>query len=116
MRGASLVRCAPSHAPNDMKRHQRVRLPLWFHRPYRRPMEQRANIGPRYAIRLRDLRGWHMLIVACSTCRHKAHVRLWVLTERHSPDTFLTEVERKLRCSRCGHRGENVVLVTMMPR
>ncbi|WP_084506402.1 pentapeptide repeat-containing protein [Geminicoccus roseus] len=60
-------------------------------------MEQNTNLGPRYLIRLRDLRGWHLLTVACGSCRHKAHLRLWQLTDRRSPDEFLVDVERKLR-------------------
>jgi hypothetical protein len=79
-------------------------------------MERTANMGPRYQVRLRDLRGWHILTVACGSCRHKAHLRLWQLTDRRSPDEFLVDVERKLRCTRCGNRAENVVLVTMMER
>ena len=78
-------------------------------------MERTTNMI-RYQIRLRDLRGWHMLTVQCGQCRHRAHLRLWQLTDRHSPDAFLVDVEHKLRCTRCGNRTENTVLVTMMER
>ena len=32
-------------------------------------MERNKNIGPRYAIRLRDLRGWHIVTAVCGQCR-----------------------------------------------
>ena len=79
-------------------------------------MSQRKTTGPRYAIRLRDLRGWHMLTVSCGRCRHKAHIRLWQLTSKLDGATFLQDAERRLVCQRCGNRTDNLVLITMMER
>lgn len=62
-------------------------------RRYRPEIEQNANLGSRYQISLRDLRGWHILTVACRSCRHKAHLRLWQPTDWRSPDEFLVDVE-----------------------
>jgi hypothetical protein len=33
-------------------------------------MEQSENIGPKYAIRLRDLRQWHLITARCFQCSH----------------------------------------------
>lgn len=73
--------------------------------------EQRANLGPKYAIRLGDLRNWHVLTAVCSACRHQRQVRLWQLKARHPDHVWLTDIERRLRCMRCGHRRNNTVLV-----
>jgi hypothetical protein len=79
--------------------------------------EQRANLGPKYAIRLADLQNWHLLTAVCGVCRHRRQIRLWQLKARHPDHTRLVDVERRLRCLRCGHRGEpNHVLVEIADR
>lgn len=75
--------------------------------------EQRANLGPKYAIRLSDLRNWHLLTATCGVCRHRRQVRLWQLKARHPGYTHLIDVERKLRC---GNRANNHVLVEIADR
>jgi ribosomal protein L37E len=78
--------------------------------------ERNANIGPRYAVRLRDLRGWHVLTAVCGACGHRRDMRLWELTARHLGFAYLIDVERHLRCRRCGNREGNRVLVTVADR
>jgi DNA-directed RNA polymerase subunit RPC12/RpoP len=78
--------------------------------------EQRANLGPKYAIRLADLRGWHIITAVCSACRRRAQMRLWELTARHPGHTHLIDVERRLRCRHCGNREGNSVYVTIADR
>ena len=75
--------------------------------------ERRANIGPRYAVRLSDLRRWHMLTAVCSSCRHRTRMRLWQLTVGQPAHTWLADIEARLRCRRCGNRNDNQVLVTV---
>jgi hypothetical protein len=75
--------------------------------------EQNANIGPRYAVRLRDLRNWHVLTAVCGGCRHRCRVWLWQLKARHPDHARLTDIELKLRCLHCGNRAGNRVLVTV---
>ena len=79
-------------------------------------MEQNKNIDACYAIKLKDLRSWHMLTAKCDVCSHTAHLRLWQVTAGQLGNRLLMDIEKKLRCTRCGHRGENVVLVTLMAR
>ena len=75
--------------------------------------ERRANIGPRYAIRLRDLKPQHIITAVCPACRHKATMRLWEITRGRGDYTYLTAVERSLRCRRCGDRGGARLYVTV---
>jgi hypothetical protein len=75
------------------------------------PEQSRNSIGLKYALRLGDLRNWHLLTAVCSACRHRRQVRLWRLKARHPDYVRLVDVERRLRCMRCGHRGDNTVLV-----
>ena len=75
--------------------------------------ERRANIPPRYAVRLRDLKPYHMLTAVCPACGHRASMRLWRITAGNPEHAFLTTVERRLRCQRCGARGDATVLVTV---
>jgi hypothetical protein len=40
-------------------------------------------------------------------------MRLWRITAGNPESQFLTTVERRLRCQRCGARGDATVLVTV---
>lgn len=73
--------------------------------------EQNANLGPRYAIKLRQLKRYHILRASCPFCRHTATMRLWQLKSRFDESTSLVDIERRLRCLRCGERGEARLLV-----
>jgi hypothetical protein len=79
-------------------------------------MEQKENIGPKYAIRLSDLREWHLVTVTCFKCRYHAELAASFLTWERPPHTYLTELERKLRCSHCGNREGNTLVVRAAPR
>jgi DNA-directed RNA polymerase subunit RPC12/RpoP len=85
-------------------------------------MEQSRNIPPRYAIRLGDLRHWHVVTVTCPACGHKGRLDAAVLGRsrpgRPPPPghTRLMDLERRLRCRRCGNRDDNRILVTLAPR
>ncbi|MEZ5667931.1 MAG: hypothetical protein R3F55_10960 [Alphaproteobacteria bacterium] len=72
-------------------------------------MKQNENIypGPRYAVRLGDLRAWHVLVVSCFACRHRAELRPERLAQRFGPQTFVVALEKRLRCKRCGNRLHN---------
>jgi DNA-directed RNA polymerase subunit RPC12/RpoP len=75
--------------------------------------EQRANIPPRYAVRLSDLRPYHILTAVCPFCGHKARKRIWQITVGLSPHTRLIDIDDRLRCMRCGSRGHATLLVTV---
>jgi hypothetical protein len=79
-------------------------------------MEQRGNIPPRYAIRLEDLRAWHVIIATCAACRNRAHIDVRLLQHGRPPYTKLLDLERTLRCSICGNRHGNTLSVSMAPR
>jgi hypothetical protein len=66
-------------------------------------MEQRGNIPPRYALRLDDLRPWHVIIATCAVCRRRAHVAAALLQHGRPPYTRVLVLERKLCCTGCGN-------------
>lgn len=77
--------------------------------------ERNANLGPRYAIRLHQLRRWHLILAKCGMCGHRRAVRLWqlraALRERDRAWAYLGDVERRLVCQRCGNRHQNQIIV-----
>jgi len=79
-------------------------------------MEQNKNIPPRYAIRLDDLRAWHVIVATCAVCGKQTHVDARLLQHRRPPSTRLRDLERKLRCSSCGNRQGNTLSVSMALR
>jgi hypothetical protein len=79
-------------------------------------MEQNTNLPPRYAIRIADLRQWHVITVSCPTCGHKGRVQRSALSQGHPAHTRLMDLERKLRCTACRNRQDNRILVSMAPR
>jgi hypothetical protein len=80
-------------------------------------MEQYENIvGPKYAIRVGDLREWHIIIATCFKCGHNDRLMAGALAWERSPHTKLGDLERKLRCTHCGNRADNTLSVRMMPR
>lgn len=85
-------------------------------------MEHSRNIPPRYAIRLGDLRHWHVVTVTCPACGHKGRLDAASLSRgrpgRPPPPghTRLMDLERRLRCRHCGNRDDNRILVTLAAR
>ena len=71
---------------------------------------------PRYAIRLADLRQWHVITVNCPTCGHKGRVYPTALSHGRPDHIRLMDLERKLRCTSCGNRQDNRILVSMASR
>ena len=79
-------------------------------------LEQKTNIGPRHAVRLRDLRNGHLLTAVRGPRRHQAWLRLWQLTAGQPGHARLIDIEARLRCQRCGNRTGNRVLVSIAER
>ena len=80
------------------------------------PEQSENTLPPRYAFRLEDLRAWHIVTAWCVGCGRTvvlAHETLWRGRPRH---TRLVELERRLRCTRCGERGTHRLAVTLAPR
>ena len=79
-------------------------------------MEHPENIGPKYAIRLGDLRSWHIVTARCFHCRHETEFTGDFISWERSPHTCLTELQPKLRCTQCGNRTGNMLTVRMAAR
>jgi hypothetical protein len=87
--------------------------PLWLSSA---GVERSKNIPPRYAIRLDDLRAWHVVFATCAACGKRTHIDARLLQHGRPPYTRLLDLERKLRCSSCGNHQGNTLSVTMAPR
>jgi hypothetical protein len=111
------VKAPRASALHRRKRRKRSELlltvPLW-HRSA--GVEQSKNIPPRYAIRLDDLRPWHVIVATCRACGKRAHVNAAILQRGRPAYTRLLNLERKLRCRSCGNGQGNSLTVSMAPR
>jgi hypothetical protein len=79
-------------------------------------VEQKRNTPPRYAIRLGDLRAWHVIFATCAACGKRTHIDARLLQHGRPPYTRLLDLERKLCCGSCGNRRRNTLSVSMAPR
>ena len=81
-------------------------------------MEQTRNIvlGPRFQVRLEDLREWHAIEVRCFACKHVALLYPTHLKRRWSIHTRLVDLERKLVCRSCGNRTANTWRIVQIDR
>lgn len=73
-------------------------------------------IGPKYAIRLGDLKSWHVLKVTCLQCRHESTVSPAPLLRRFGEHQRLAQLEERFACSHCGNRGGNSARVYRLDR
>lgn len=81
-------------------------------------------LGPKYAVRLVDLREWHQLWIHCWGCRkHTAVLKpklILAQIRRRSPSLAATidlkEMEQRMRCSECGAKACCWIKVVMMER
>jgi hypothetical protein len=74
------------------------------------------TMPPRYAFRLEDLRAFHFVQASCRACAHKAVIPNATLLQGRPGYTHLIELERQLRCRRCGARGKASLEVAFRPR
>ena len=79
-------------------------------------MEQKENNCLDHAIRLADLREWHVITAVCFKCGYQGRLTASYLTWNQPPHTYLTELEPKLCCTRCHNRAGNKLSVRRMPR
>jgi hypothetical protein len=49
------------------------------------------------------------LMAACFRCQHQERLTVAVLTWERPPHAYLSDLERKLRCTRCGNRQGNTL-------
>jgi len=108
--------------PATSRRHMAALLRFVHHlRPRAHPsytcfVERNQNIGPLYAIRLGDLREWHVVVATCSRCRHVGSVSLARLQRGRRGALRLVDLQPRLCCRRCGNRVMNTLTVTRRPR
>ena len=62
--------------------------PLWLSSA---GVERNKNIPPRYAIRLDDLRAWHVVFATCAVCQKRTHIDARLL--QHPGRHLLAEYE-----------------------
>jgi hypothetical protein len=93
--------------------HRLLFVPIWHSFA---EVEQNRNIPPRYAVRLDDLRAWHVVFAACAACGKRARVDARLLRQGRPPYTRLLDLERKLYCGSCGNRQGNTLSVSLAPR
>ena len=101
-----LQECAVSPAPL-------LFVPIWHTSA---DVEQNGNIPPRYAVRLDDLRAWHVVFAACAACGKRTRIDARLLRQGRPPYTRLLDLERKLYCGSCGNRQSNTLSVSLAPR
>jgi hypothetical protein len=73
-------------------------------------------VPPRYDFRLEDLRSFHLVRASCHACAHKALIPNSVLQQARAGYTRLVDLERQLRCRRCGASGKASLDVEFRPR
>jgi hypothetical protein len=66
---------------------------------------ERVVLGPRYALRLRDLQASDALQVECVHCRWQATVAPHRLHDRFPASERLSAIAATMRCRHCGRRG-----------
>ena len=71
---------------------------------------------PRYDFRLEDLRVFHLVLASCRACGHKAILSNAALQHGRPNYTRLVDLERQLRCQKCGARGKASLEVEFRPR
>jgi hypothetical protein len=74
------------------------------------------TMPPRYAFRLEDLRTFHLVRASCHACANKAIIPHAALRQGRPGYTRLIELERQLRCRKCGARGRASLEVELRPR
>jgi|1186.fasta_scaffold773433_2 transcription elongation factor Elf1 len=68
--------------------------------------ERNANIGPRFYGSVAALCPDDILTFACPVCGHQASMEARALTERVSGTLLIEDIDARLRCTRCGARGQ----------
>jgi DNA-directed RNA polymerase subunit RPC12/RpoP len=73
-------------------------------------------VPPRYDFRLEDLRLFHLVLASCRACGHKAILANSALQQGRPNYRRLADLERQLRCQKCGARGKASLEVEFRPR
>jgi hypothetical protein len=71
--------------------------------------EQNPNkprMVPLYAARVEDLREGQFVGVICENCGHAADVAVQAIQARMSGRSFVSHIDRRLKCDKCGKSGK----------
>ena len=66
---------------------------------------QPLTLGLKFKIAVADLTAADVMVVCCGGCGWRCRVGAHTLISRYRLSVRLVEVERDLRCRRCGKRG-----------
>ena len=77
---------------------------------------QPVTLGPKYQVRVGDLREWHVLQVTCWQCGHSSEIYAARLKKRWSDYERLIDLEARLRCVKCRNKDGNSWQVYRLPR
>ena len=61
-------------------------------------------LGPKYAVRLGDVKRWHVIIVKCWQCARSGLVDPEDLRGRINQIERINRVEERFRCKSCGNK------------
>lgn len=75
--------------------------------PRGRLEDRLEDLGARYEVRLSDLREWHVVRIKCNHCNRIGSLYPKSLKRRYPGHQRLLDLERKLRCNRCGNINGN---------
>ena len=73
-------------------------------------------LGPKYEVRLGDLKPWHVLKVTCLQCRRAVTVSPAPLLMRFGEYPRIVGIEERFACTECGNRAGNSVKVLRLDR
>ncbi|MBW9054771.1 hypothetical protein [Rhizobium mesosinicum] len=65
---------------------------------------------------LATLPQWYVIHAQCPACRHETMIDRRQLAYRSGKDTTLTKIGPRLKCSSCGNRRGNQLLLGKLPR
>lgn len=65
---------------------------------------------------LDDIPGWYVLLAACPNCLRDAVIDRQPLIRQYGKDARLHDLERKLKCTKCGGRGRCRIVARKIPR
>lgn len=68
---------------------------------------KQVTLGPKYGIRLSDLKAWHAVGVTCFQCKRTSLVWPDELRKRFSNSTLIGDFEDRLKCTRCTNKMFN---------
>lgn len=67
---------------------------------------------PRYAIRVEDIGPELILSAQCQRCKHVGDVDRGHMIARWGDRSFMAKLDDRLRCSQCGNRTYNAMVIT----